>query len=371
MINKSTLGFIGLSAALLSTSVLADGVRASLEMDQQSYGSQQDVYVTLTFTNEENHSVNLLKWYTAEDGIEDALFKVVVDGEERHYLGAHYKRPAPSKKDYLRLKAGESISYKVELSGLYDMSATGNYEISYDVSETQLLGQNSSNVKSLSNLNAPMTTSQMGITKVDSNSVNFYLEGRQKVSPTHQITADGIVSTMASAAGGSVSFTGRCSNSEQSSILSGLNAARSMASNAKSYMQFSNPSARYNTWFGSYSSSRWSTVASNFSNIDNALNNEPLTFDCKCNKSYFAYVYPTQPYKVYLCNAFWSAPTSGTDSKGGTIVHELSHFNIVAGTDDIVYGQSGAKSLAISNPAQAIQNADSHEYFAENTPNQN
>jgi len=43
----------------------------------------------------------------------------------------------------------------------------------------------------------------------------------------------------------------------------------------------------------------------------------------------------------------------------------------VAGTRDYVYGQSDARSLAISNPAQAIANADSHEYFAENTPSQN
>lgn len=56
-----------------------------------------------------------------------------------------------------------------------------------------------------------------------------------------------------------------------------------------------------------------------------------------------------------MCNAFWSAPVSGTDSKGGTIVHEMSHFNVVAGTDDIVYGQSGAKSLALSNPAQRFK----------------
>ena len=37
----------------------------------------------------------------------------------------------------------------------------------------------------------------------------------------------------------------------------------------------------------------------------------------------------------------------------------------------MVYGQAGAKSLAISNPANAVDNADSHEYFAENTPYQN
>jgi hypothetical protein len=35
---------------------------------------------------------------------------------------------------------------------------------------------------------------------------------------------------------------------------------------------------------------------------------------------------------------------------------------------DAVYGQSGAKALAISNPEQAVMNADNHEYFAENTP---
>ena len=26
---------------------------------------------------------------------------------------------------------------------------------------------------------------------------------------------------------------------------------------------------------------------------------------------------------VYLCGAFWSAPTTGTDSKGGTLIHEV------------------------------------------------
>jgi peptidyl-Lys metalloendopeptidase len=46
----------------------------------------------------------------------------------------------------------------------------------------------------------------------------------------------------------------------------------------------------------------------------------------------------------------------------------MTHFNVVAGTDDWAYGQSAAASLATSNPARAVDNADSHEYFAENTP---
>jgi peptidyl-Lys metalloendopeptidase len=60
--------------------------------------------------------------------------------------------------------------------------------------------------------------------------------------------------------------------------------------------------------------------------------------------------------------------STGTDSKAGTIVHEQSHFTVNGGTKDYVYGQAAAKRLAISNPAQAIMNADNHEYFAENTP---
>ncbi len=49
-----------------------------------------------------------------------------------------------------------------------------------------------------------------------------------------------------------------------------------------------------------------------------------------------------------------------------TLVHEMSHFTGVAGTDDWAYGRTAAKALAISDPAKALDNADSHEYFAEN-----
>ena len=79
-------------------------------------------------------------------------------------------------------------------------------------------------------------------------------------------------------------------------------------------------------------------------------------------------MYPTQPYKIYLCKVFWSAPAIGRDSKMGTLIHEMSHFNVVAGTDDYVYGATGAHSLALTDPVKAIDNADNHEYFAEDQP---
>ena len=68
--------------------------------------------------------------------------------------------------------------------------------------------------------------------------------------------------------------------------------------------------------------------------------------------------------------AFWAADVTGTDSRGGTLLHELSHFDVVAATDDHVYGQAGAAELARTAPDRAVNNADSHEYFGENTPAQ-
>ncbi|HEU4372533.1 MAG TPA: M35 family metallo-endopeptidase, partial [Telluria sp.] len=125
---------------------------------------------------------------------------------------------------------------------------------------------------------------------------------------------------------------------------------------------------RYNKWFGVTDAARVATIKAHYVALKDAFANKPVTVDCGCKKTYYAYVYPTKPYVIYVCKAFWAAPMTGTDSKGGTLVHEMSHFNVVASTDDWVYGQAGAASLAISDPAKAIDNADSHEYFGENTP---
>jgi len=54
--------------------------------------------------------------------------------------------------------------------------------------------------------------------------------------------------------------------------------------------------------------------------------------------------------------------------QAGTIIHESSHFNVNGGTRDHAYGQAAARALARSSPNTAVLNADSHEYFAENTP---
>ena len=45
----------------------------------------------------------------------------------------------------------------------------------------------------------------------------------------------------------------------------------------------------------------------------------------------------------------------------------MTHFT-ASGLVDYVMGESACKSLAKSNPAQAVANADTYWYFAWNTP---
>ncbi|RXW21512.1 hypothetical protein EST38_g4321 [Candolleomyces aberdarensis] len=182
-----------------------------------------------------------------------------------------------------------------------------------------------------------------------------------------------------------------CSAARQTLLASAAAAAQSYAANSYSYISSTTAARpRYTTWFGAYTSTRRNTVLSHF----NAINGNTFssyTYDCTCTESgTYAYVYPdtyicffllvclvcSHTYvilyrrfgRVYLCGAFWNAPLTGTDSKAGTLIHESSHFTANGGTDDHVYGQTGAKNLAISNPNNAVRNADNHEYFAENTP---
>lgn len=169
-----------------------------------------------------------------------------------------------------------------------------------------------------------------------------------------------------------VSFTS-CSAQEATKIEQSVAELISISSNAVTYFNNNRAGNRFTSYFGAVNNVRWSTVKAKVNALNNAFLTSPLLFNCSrlnCSAGVFSYVYPTQhdPYEVFLCDAFFSAPTSGTDSSAGTLVHEISHFNSLASTSDYVFGKSGAQALAISNPGQAIQNADNYEYFFEDNP---
>ncbi|KAG8731474.1 hypothetical protein FRC11_004038 [Ceratobasidium sp. 423] len=160
-----------------------------------------------------------------------------------------------------------------------------------------------------------------------------------------------------------------CSESQRRDITAAIPIAEEYATQAAAYLRgISTGTPRYVTWFGVFNSGRSSIVKSHFEAIRGKSSR--TTYDCStCSKEgVFAYVYPNQPGKIYLCPQFWKAPLAGTDSRAGTLVHEQSHFTVNGGTKDHAYGQPNCRALARSNPDMAVMNADNHEYFAENNP---
>jgi peptidyl-Lys metalloendopeptidase len=344
----ATLACYGVQAANKGVAVDIKPIKAVLQ-------SNEDVVVNVTITNTTGKDQLVLKWYTPFNEDVEGLFEVFRDGVKVAYSGAHYKRGAPKAADYLLLKAGKSYQQKVELSAMYDMSVTGNYSIRYNVGSANLFSANVAN---------GLVAAEKGMGELKSGNIELYINGRSSIAAS---PAPSPAPTLAQTLAGSLSFT-NCSATQAADITTAVANAKTYAAGASSYLAAGTAGPRYTTWFGANDAARFSTVKTQFAAIGSAFNNQPVVVDCKCNKTYYAYVFPNQPYKIYVCKAFWTAPPIGTDSKAGTLVHEMSHFSIVAGTDDWAYGQTAAKSLAISDPAKAVNNADSHEYFSENTP---
>jgi len=79
-----------------------------------------------------------------------------------------------------------------------------------------------------------------------------------------------------------------------------------------------------------------------------------------------AYVYPVYPLDVYLCATYWQLETvGGYDTQAGSLIHELSHFIVVGGTQDYAYGPPNAQALALKDSTKAQKNADNYEYYGE------
>lgn len=336
-------------AACVSAQAAPKGVSAVIAAEKTVLGKSDNVTMRVTITNTSSQPQLILKWHTPFAEVEEALFDITRDGVKVDYQGAHYKRGTPKASDYYLLKAGASHTVKVELSDIYDMSVTGQYAIRYNAKSLAMFG-----------------TSEKTVGELKSDTVSIWIDGR--LPRGTDLTAAKAAAPVTPAAAG-LTFT-KCTASQQTTVTQAIAAAGTMANGANTYMGGA-LGARYTKWFGASDTTRINKVKSNFTAIKDAFDTKPVTVDCGCKKTYYAYVYPNQPYKIFVCKAFWSAPMTGTDSKGGTLVHEMSHFTAVAGTDDWVYGQSGAASLAISDPAKAVDNADSHEYFSENTPNLN
>ena len=336
--------FIGATLTVLFVSVahassnLPAGIEVSASLSKNSYVLDDALMVSVTYRNVSDQTVELLKWNTAlNGGLTEDLFSVEFLGEEIPYVGVHAKRLAPTKSDYVQLLAGQSVSGAINLLGSYPINFKGEYKIA--IRESGAL-----NRKVLLPLTLNLAADRPTV--------------EAKRTPSFQ----------------------NCSSSQRSTIDSALSSAERIANvairdlRAASVAQRPN-ARRYREWFGAYEAGRYGQVETRMARIASALSNQTIGFNCDCtgqpgvdSSRTFAFVFPNDPYNMTLCDVFFQVPRDGTDSKSGTIVHEVSHFTAVAGTRDVSSNQAGIRSVAMSDPGSAIEAANAYEYFAENTP---
>jgi len=324
---------------------LPSGIEVSVSVDRGSLSVDDEIWVNVSYRNVSDIEVALPKRETVlGGGMTEDLFSVVHNGVELKYVGVHVKRLAPIASDYVYLAPGQSASEKVDLLRSYPINYKGDYSISLRDSGVS-------------------TTNGLATKKSAAIIVSLNQDRLVRVlkrTPRFQ----------------------NCSAGQRSEINAALTSAERIANESIRALQsaplaFRPTSERYTEWFGAYTAERYAQVEQGMSRIASATSNQTIGFNCDCSNQpgvdptqTFAFVFQNDAFNMTLCDVFFLVPREGTDSKSGTIVHEISHFNVVASTDDLAtaLGQRGSRNLANSSPASAIRNANAFEYFAENTP---
>ena len=347
-------------------------ISVKIELNSRQYRATDSQILRFTIFNNSNERLNILKWNTPLEGFNNDMFIVrrQEDQEETAYLGRMVKRVSPNPEEYVTLDPNGSISTDFDLTEVYDIARSGNYAVEF-VSNILDVGTEEPNtlVRRLSE------TGGFKVQTISSNIVEFNLLEDRNHKQLNGVALGWNERRRGAAELVAPTFK-ECTNNETQILQNALREAEQMATEAQTLLGCAplteRPNAtRYREWFGNNDQQRYNILSGNFDKIADALANKEITFNCDCDENHYAHVFPTRPYEIFLCNLFWTAPLIGTDSQAGTIIHELSHFNVVAGTDDNAYGQVACRQLAIDNPIDATDNADSHEYFAENTPRLN
>jgi peptidyl-Lys metalloendopeptidase len=339
---------------------VVEGILSKIDVVKGEFKKTEPVEIRFMITNTTDKQVNILKWHTPLEGFNANIFLVKRDGTPVNYIGRVVKRGTPQPEDYVSIAPGETVTTVVDISSAYEIYERGEYSVEFK-SRIFDIGHDSV---------AKLAAKTFFMPKpISSNTISFRLpEAKERPIQKTLLTMEQIKAK--------TPVFKNCSQTQQNTINSTDGNARSFSASSYSTLTTttttSRPSCeRYTYWFGTYDGTRYDTTTNHFLSIRDAFANQTVTYNCACDPGLanaYAYVYPDSPYEIFLCNAFWNAPATGTDSQFGTLVHEMSHFNVVVSTDDHVYGQVGAHNLATTNPSNAIDNADNHEYFSENTP---
>ncbi|MGW1374426.1 M35 family metallo-endopeptidase [Streptomyces sp. NPDC002446] len=343
--------------------------RIYLRTEQPRYRLAEPVLITCELTNVSDRDYRLLDWNSPfESGEVFHYFTVRRDEERVPYDGRCVKRGEPEESSYRLIRAGESLAATDDLTTAYPITAPGTYTVTLDARILDAF---------VVEPGAPLVRQREehhGF-QLDPISVTFEVvgEGEPRITVAERVRRElgGPQAPSASLAVAKLAprtpvLIGGTLAEREAVLRAHENAGVFSESSMHQLMWVAGvANAHSKEWFGAHDAGRYATVQQHYVDISGVVAGQTVTYDLTgtgCQPGWYAYTYKNTR-KIWLCSGFWSAAATGTDSKFGTVVHELSHA--VCSTDDLAYGEAGARNLASTKPPDAIRNADNHEYFTE------
>lgn len=255
----------------------------TISSSKSVFAADEPVLIDITLkSNEVKKQARILDWVVPCEPKNEILtmptemsffnIKTAVSSVAAKYMGALFKRPSPTNKDYKTLKPGEEISCTIDMSKYYEFTAGSDddsYEIMYSVASMQLSNpyNNRNSIESL-----------------DSNSITVNIKARDPPLPP-----DDYDHNLRGLQTGGTSFNG-CSTSRQNDLRQArsyaLTAVRNLdAPLAKVGQEGSSSVCQwYDEWFGTFSSTRHNELNVGFKEIRNQLNDASIRFECTCTR---------------------------------------------------------------------------------------
>jgi len=274
---------------------------------------------------------SVLTYGTPFEGIFGPIFEVTDKWDNQiPYIGKVARRawpPIDSTSAYLRLRPMATQSISVDLTEEFEFPRAGEYRIRF----------------------VPPEMGEDVIILVDTEDVigRIPIIHRKVIPKTEQLGNT------------------NCNGNQNNQITAAVSGAKTESLTAYNCLFRRTCSSLSTRWFGVYNQNNYEYDTGVFNKVYGRLNNFLFNAYCNpagCGNNVYGYVYPTDPtFTVYLCGAFWSQ----ANERVNTVVHEMSHFNTLGGTNDYAYGKTACLNLARSNPARASRNADNVCYFSE------
>jgi len=314
-------------ALIFVTSSVAQGFSVSIRMDREAL-------LEVAYFNGTTEPVEVYQWAIPGNDFWMDVFDVYLGNSKRKYIGRVYNWPESAYEDVITLEPGGSIYGHIDISKLYDLSGSGEYTIRFKTNGRNILKR----VRPFQRV-------------IWSNQITEYFEGMVHIfAKNPPELEDGI------------GFHD-CSSAEKESLKQAHKFGLEYSQDAHEYLKTTPESELYVIWFGDYDKNRFKTVKSNMNKIKKAFEKEFTEYFCGCTGPN-AWVYTARHYEIHVCKSFFEYEIGGVLSQATIAIHEMSHFDVVAGTTDHGYGEKKCKKLAEKKPKKAIENADNYLFFS-------